>query len=211
MLFKTIEDKATFYINNYTSTILNAVKKDINKVAKATGNKESPKSVKLQIQAALWIAVCENPKASVTKILKIAKKDFNGVFKNEYEEERVRARIKEGPSHGRKDHTVNYTAMPWGVSTKGNQLISQMEAPDAFIEREEEMAQIVKITDILIRNWGPQATLWALAKFKSTSIYDAARLLGFEENELKTPKVRNRFRKIYRMLNDIKSELELQS
>lgn len=207
--FKTTQDKAEYFRQRYSAVVYNAALRDINKVAKATGNKEDKESLKLSAQAALWIAVSEHPEETKFKTLKLATNLFSSWIKDEYNEEILRDR-------NRKNSTESFTTTPWGTYSGGPEMgkpnfafVSPVEGPDKYIERELELKQLIKMVDRWISEWGPHTTVWAIARLRNAKgVIDTARKLGFSETELMDTKTKTNIRKIYRILGEIQLELE---
>lgn len=201
--FSTPQEKAEFYINKYTDIVLNATKKDIGKVKRATGNQESTESLRLSAAGALWLTVCEHPEKSLSETIKIAKKLFSKEIRNEYDDEILRNRTRKGSPE-------SYTTTSWGTNMQANgQYIDPKESPDKLVERELELKYLIKIADQLILKWGPHAATWALASFKNDGILATARSLGFTDKEIYNQKVITwEFRKLYKILSDIRLEME---
>lgn len=201
--FKTPQEKAEFYIRKYTDIILNATKKDVGKIKKATGNRESTKSLKLSAAGALWLTICENPEETKFKTLKMATDLFSSWIKDEYNEEILRNR-------NRKSAPESYITTPWGTNLDDKfTFVSQIEGPDKRIEREIDLKQLVKMVDKWISEWGPHTTVWAIASLRnSKGVLDTARKLGFTDTDLADTKTKTKIRNIYRILGEIQLELE---
>lgn len=203
--FNSSQDKAQYYIDHFATIIYNGARKDINKVAIATGNREPSESLKLSAQAALWITVCENPEKPLKETLKLAKDLFSSWIKNEYNDEILRGR-------NRKNSPESYSRTPWGTSIQNHGilgLVSLGESPDKLAERQSEMKRLTKAIDKLILEWGPHSAVWAIANFRSDKgVIDTARKLGFTEEQLGDKKLINKLRKVYRVLNNIRLEME---
>lgn len=201
--FKTPQDKAEYFRKKYSAVVYNAALRDINKVIKATGNRENKKSLKLSAEAALWIAVCENPEETKFKTLKLATNLFSSWIKDEYNEEILRNR-------NRKSAPESYITTPWGTNLDDKfTFISQIEGPDKHIEREIDLKQLIKMVDRWISEWGPHTTVWAIANLRnSKGVLDTARKLGFTDTDLADKKTKTKIRNIYRILGEIQLELE---
>lgn len=188
-----LKQKAQHYLDLYADKIYQANRKTINKIAKATGNVEKENSLKVLAQAAIWIAVHENPKLEGEDIYAIAYAMYRDWLKDEYTEEILRSR-------NRKNAPEEYV--------RGHQFYNPKDKPEKNIEDREKAKKIYPVMNWLIEKWGPQIAIWVLVQMDNgCSVREVARKLGFTEKDLSVKNTSSKLRNVYRTLDKVYKEL----